>query len=320
MKYLKFFLVPALIVFAFGFVNAQPKRTGREMTLGQARAVLVGKKVVIVGKTASDYPLKGYLYDWHLATESNGEYRDTRDLMNYISDSYQGKEAEVIAIQLNRIEKERSGVGSVNALGEKTTDETLVNPYVDVVVRFPDGTVAMTTSYLSLIFSDSDLTRPFKLMSEKTERSTLINGQLQSIVGKPVYAVAYSRLFLPTASLESLMATARYSAQQTVEFPRLESLTISKAAYNDDKDVIVLKLRDTTGKEYLCLSHFDANDNKATFFQRVVESYPASLKASMPTDLTPRELEAIRKGNTFHPAKPVGMFLHRGSDGITRVP
>jgi hypothetical protein len=124
MRSLKFFFVPPLIALAFAVAGAQPKRNGREMTLRQARDILVGKKVVIVGKTASDYPLKGYLYDWHLATESNGEYRDTRDLMNYISDSYQGKEAEVIAIQLDSIEKERSGVGGVNALGVGNTAQS----------------------------------------------------------------------------------------------------------------------------------------------------------------------------------------------------
>jgi hypothetical protein len=240
----------------------------------------------------------------------DGEYREnTQSIRNFISESYFGKEAEVIAIQLNSLQKERSGVGGVNALGEKITDGTLVNPYVDVIVRFPDDTVAMTTSYLSLILSDSDLTRPLKLLAEKNERATLINSQLDSIVGKTVYAVAYSRLFLPTASLESLMENSHYSEQQTLDFPRLQPLTITKAAYNDDKDVIILKLRDTTGKEYLCLSNFDARrDDKVTFFQRVVESYPASLRSLIPTDMTPREIEAVRKGSIFNGMSKDAMY------------
>ena len=300
MKSIRCILV-VLLVISPNLVQAiaQTRRQPREMTLAQARTALVGTKVVIIGKTSRSYSLKGYLYDWYVAIESDGEYRHSRDLMNYISDSYQGKEAAVIAVQLNRLEKERNEIGGTNALGERITADTLVNPYVDGVVRFSDGTAAMTTSYLSLIFSDSDLTRPFKLLSEKNERSTVINAQLSSIIGKTVYAAAYSRLFLPTASLESLMQTSRYSAQQTIDFPRLQPLIISKAAYNQEKDVIVLKLRDEGSKEYLCLSNFDSGDDNVSFFQRVVQSYPASLHASIPTNLTSREIEAIRKGSIF---------------------
>ena len=295
-------ILVVLLVISLHFVQAvaQKRTQPQDMTLAQARHTLVGAKVVIIGKTSRGSSLKGYLYDWYIAVESDGEYRQSRDLMNYISDSYQGKEAAVIAVQLNRLEKERSEVGGTNALGEKITDDALVNPYVDVVVRFTDGTIAMTTSYLSLIFSDSDLTRPFKLLSEKNARATVINAQLSSIVGKTVYAVAYSRLFLPTASLESLMEISRYSAQQMLEFPRLQPLIISKAAYNEEKDVIIIKLRDESSKEYLCLSNFDSHDDKISFFERVAQSYPASLRTLIPTDLTPREIEAIRKGSIFN--------------------
>lgn len=299
MNVLKTILMLPILSLAFP-TDVGQKLNGRDMTLAQARRALVGKKVIIIGHTSQDYLLKGYLLDWKLAVQSGDEYRETREsVRNYIADSYFGKEAEVIAIQLDWIDKERTGIGGVNALGEKNTDDMLVNPYVDLFVRFPDGTIAMTTSYLSLIFSDSDLTRPLKLVSEKNDRAALIKSQLASIVGKTVYAVGYSELFLPTASLESLMETSSYNAQQTLEFPRLEPMTIVKAVYIDEKDVVVLKLRDADGREYLCLSHFDSRDGKVTFLERVVESYPALLHASIRTALTPREIEAIRKGNIF---------------------
>src|SRR5260370_24506790 len=122
-----FLIVLAIDALSIAHATAQPKSRSREMTLADARAALVGKKVVIVGKTSQDYPLKGYLHNWSIAVGSGGEYRENREsIMNYISESYQGKEAEVVALQLNSLEKERSGAGGVNALGEKTTDETLV--------------------------------------------------------------------------------------------------------------------------------------------------------------------------------------------------
>lgn len=294
----RFLIVILALVSLNTIALTQSKKDSDELTLAEARTALVGKTIVIVAKSAQAF--KGYLHDWKLVLEFGGEYRENREsIMNYLSDTYQAKGAQVVAIQLNSIERERSGAGGVNALGEQTSEDALVNPYVDVVIRFPDGMLAMTTTYVSIIFSDSDLVRPFKLLSEKRDRGNLINSQLASIVGKTVYAVGYSHLFMPTASLEALMESARYSQQQAFDFPRLQPLTIAKAAYNDEKDVIILKLKDANGKEYLCLSNFDSRDDKATFLTRVVQSFPASLHASMPSDLTPREIEAIRKGSIF---------------------
>jgi hypothetical protein len=280
----------------------QEKKPSRELTFGEARSMLVGKKVSIMGTILS----KGYLNDWYPVVEQNGEYKTfTTGNYNKLPDSYLGKEAEVVTVQLNSLEKKRSGAGGVNALGETISADSLVNPYCDVIVRFSDGLMAIHTSYLSLIFSDFVSTRPFRLLSEKNERAKLISSQLPSIVGKTVYAVAFSKLFLPTATLESLMEQSRYNSQRTFDFPRLQPLTIVSAKYIEDKDVIVLKLKDSSGKEYLTLSKFDLKSipsefdlggDKGRFFGKVVSSSPPALRIST-SGLSEREIIAIRQGN-----------------------
>lgn len=283
--------------------HPQEKKPSRELTFGEARSMLVGKKVSIMGTILS----KGYLNDWDPVVEQNGEYkRFTTGNYNNLPDSYLGKEAEVVTVQLNSLEKKRSGAGGVNALGETISADSLVNPYCDVIVRFSDGLMAIHTSYLSLIFSDVFVSaRPFRLLSEKNERAKLISSQLPSIVGKTVYAVAYSDLFRPTATLESLMEESRYNSQRTFDFPRLQPLTIVSAKYIEDKDVIVLKLKDSSGKEYLTLSKFDLKSvpsefdlggDKGRFFGKVVSSSPAALRISI-SGLSEREIIAIRQGN-----------------------
>lgn len=304
MRSTRLFLIFVVLVLTFtlGFANTQlqSKRQSREITLADARTLLVGKRIVVMGNTSDRPPLKGYLNDWSVAIERDGQFRkDSSRILDYLPADYQGKEALVVAVQLNSLEKERTGVGGVNALGEVISEASIVNPYSDVVVKLDDGTLAMTTSYLSLFFSESGISRAFRLLSEKNDRATLISSKLSSLIGKKVYAVAYSHLYLPTATLESMTAVSRYSPQEALEFPRLQPLTILVAKYNEKKDVIILKLKDESGKEYLTVSQFDARqDETKSFLEAVVESYPASLRSST-TDFTPREIAAIQKGTIY---------------------
>jgi hypothetical protein len=299
-RYLVFLVLILTLTVESSSAHLQAKRESRKLTLSDARTLLLGKKIVIMGKTSDRPPLKGYLHDWSLVFERDGQFRkDSSRILDYLPADYQGKEALVVAVQLNSLEKERTGVGGVNALGEVTTDTSIVNPYTDVVVKLGDGTLAMTTSYLSLFFSESGISRPFRLLSERNDRAALIGSQLSSLIGKRTYAVAYSHLYLPTATLESMTAISRYSPQQALEFPRLQPLTILVAMYNEEKDVIILKLKDESGGEYLTVSQFDARqDEKKSFLEAVVESYPASLRSST-TDFTPREIAAIQKGTIY---------------------
>lgn len=294
------------VVFVLNFApgapntHGQAKKQSRDLTVADARTLLVGKKVVIMGRTSDSPTLKGYLLDWSLAIERGGQFvKSSVGILDYLPASYQSKEAMVIAVQLNSLEKERTGAGGVNALGEVTSDTSLLNPYCDIVVKLDDGTLALTTSYLSLFFSEVDISRAFRLLSEKNDRAALITTQLPAVIGKTAYAVAYSRLYLPTATLESMTAIARYSAQQTLEFPRLQPLTILVAKYNEEKDVIILKLKDEGGREYLTVSQFDSRkDGQKPFLEKLVESYPASLRTST-SGFTAREIAAIQKGTIY---------------------
>lgn len=268
------------------------------MTLGEARGVLLGKKVVVEGQTNDDYPFKGKLTEWQLAVEQGNEFV-TVTTTTYLPDTYQGKEAEVIAVQLNY--QEKKGAGRVNALGETVSDAGLVNPYTDIVVKFPDGTIALTTQYLYGLFDES--LAPFRLSSQKTSRVELINSKLPSIIGRTVYPVAVSRLYLPTASLETMLDITSVG-QRALHFKLLEPMNIVAAKYNQQKDVIIIKLREKTGTEYLTVSTFNQSEHKdKDFFETVAASSPASLFTSFRT-LAPREVVAIRAGKII-----TGMYV-----------
>jgi hypothetical protein len=280
-------------------VIGQPKKKKpSEMTLGEARGLLLGKNVIVQGQTHDDYPFKGELTEWQLAVEQGNEYV-TVTRTTYLPDTYQGKEAEVVAVQLDSLEKK--GAGRVNALGETVSDAGLVNPYTDLVVKFPDGTIALTTQYLSAFFDES--LAPFRLSSARTSRVELINSKLPSILGRTVYPVAISQLYLPTASLETMLDIAAMG-QRALHFKLLEPMNIVAAKYNEQKDVIILKLREKIGTEYLTVSTFNQSEHKdKDFFETVVDSSPASLLSSFRT-LAPREVAAIRAGKII-----TGMYV-----------
>src|SRR5436190_23453420 len=87
-----------LVVLAFWSLIATAqtkKKKPSEMTLGEARSRLLGKQVVVGGQT-QDYPFKGKLTEWEIAVRV-GERYVTTSRTTYLPESYQGKEAEVVA-------------------------------------------------------------------------------------------------------------------------------------------------------------------------------------------------------------------------------
>lgn len=264
------------------------------MTLAQVRALLLGKKVTIGGPVVTISRYNGDLLHWHLAEERGGRYAELRTVTRSLPASYLGSEAEVLAVQLNAIEVERSG--RPNALGEVADEDSLVNPYCDVVVKLADGTLALHTGYPSIFLAD--FSPPFRLVSEQSNRSAEINGQLPSVIGRTVYAVGYSRLYQPTTSLEELTQRARYSQQLILAPPRLQPLKVVAAKYNVEHDLIILKVRGEDGKEYLTASKFMSAGEERPFFERVIGSPPCLLVSTF-AGLTPREVAAVRSVEVF---------------------
>lgn len=266
------------------------KRPQKDMTLAQVRALLLGKRVIIGGAISAIFsPNQKDLLEWSYAESLGARYKGVDAIRRQLPASYLGQEADVIAVQLNAIAAER--VEKPNALGEAANEDSIANPYCDVVVRFPDGVIAIHTSYPSLFFS-SLAPGPFRLKSEQDNRARMINDQLPSIIGKTVYAAGFSKMFQPTASLEDL-AFASDSPQRVFDFPLMRPLKIVIAKYNEAHDLIVLKLKDDEGREYLTSSTFSAVNDQRSFLEHVVSSAPASLVISL-ADFTPRELAAIR--------------------------
>ena len=66
------------------------------------------------------------------------------DQLDGLSADYSGKTATVIAVQLHQSDTSRQ---RTNAMGDVISDDQMINPYFDLVVKFDDGIIAMTTQF-----------------------------------------------------------------------------------------------------------------------------------------------------------------------------
>src|ERR1035437_1759672 len=172
-----------LLVVLFALVVAPPFGVAQQHeTLKSVKQKYLNQTVVLIGQGRDD---------WFLGSESAGRY--DADLHAFLSATYKGKIATVIAIQLD---SEPSFREKTNALGESINPDDTVDPYFDFVIRFDDGQVAMTTAYPSTI---SDEVRFSSVQGALAQEMAT---KLPGVVGKSFFASGLSDLYLPSRSEE----------------------------------------------------------------------------------------------------------------------
>ncbi len=196
--------------------------------LKELNEAYVGEKFIFKGQEADSEIIKG-IYGWSEATKKGKFYKEkkfTRSSM-YIPLSYSGQEVEVIAIDLASIRRKKIK-NKTDAFGDKINPETIVDPYIEVVIKFQDGLIAMGTGY-SRIFTSKENLIPLK---EGRAREQHINMMLPSIIGKTVYADACSGLFDPHSNITELLDYDNSELiVNSVMFKPLEPLKIIEAKY-----------------------------------------------------------------------------------------
>lgn len=237
-------------------------------TLGQVRSLFLCQSVII-GGALENLNDRRQLLEWRVVANPNARTamacsggpavqkalgpvpRLVPDDLNGLPPSYSGKTARVIAVQLHN--PEESGART-NALGEAISDDEMINPYFDLVVRFDDGTVAATTQYPETLTGGSAL----ELASLENATAEQMKAELPAFVGRTVYAVGYSRLYLPDASLDELCEQDAFKRVSPTEIPLLEPLKIVAAKYVESAGVVT-EVELPNGRKALSLLHQGPN-------------------------------------------------------------
>jgi hypothetical protein len=278
------------------------------VTLGELRKKYVGVKVIVTGSLYSNPYREGeYLLEWYVGLKADDRYR--ADMEHQLPASYKGREARIIALQKDdlreRVFGKTSPGASVNALGESVSDDSTTNPYTNIVVQFEDGTTAVATQY------PTSFEGLFALASSRDSHAETIDANLNSVIGRSLYATAMSNVYEPSATLEELLDKSNGGAKLISDVPLLAPLTITSAKYFREHDTVVLKLRFPDGRYGLVGNQYrDENwgQGQDTFLGRIA----GFLDAAVPRKLTAREIAAIKRREIFRGMSKDALFYSIG--------
>ena len=277
----------ALFIQLAAFAQDVPK------TLAKFKERFLGQPVVVNGNPYDNI----YCSGWHTAFQNgDGTYKkdDSIDVRGFdnLPIGYREKVGTVIAIQLAPSILQKTQAGSTNAFGETIGENEISNPYLEVVVKFADGQLGLASG-----FPDSLVPFNMELATERKSLAATISSKLPSVVGKKLFAVGFTRLYKPTATIEELSGTHPQLVKLSIlDIPLLEPLTITKAKYLPDVNAVLLKLSLPNGAEAIAYTPLSVlHDSTEDFFSRI----SVSLLSSIPRNLTARDIAAI-KGRTLY--------------------
>ncbi len=276
----------------------------KDMTLREFRAMYLNQRILILKGQNSNSSLDDLQ---PMKRDKKGNFVD--DYGGELDFRYKEQTPTVIAIREAAV-SEHAKEGTVNALGEKVTDDDIANPYVDVIVQFDDKKIACYRNFVSHIMDrygwdmeqlDTDQwNKPLMLVPLRDAHSEVITANLSSVIGKQIYAVHDSLLFGPDLTPEVLLDSLKRWQNRKQDVALLTPVTIIAAHYNKRFDFIVWKLRLADGREIISASRYrdedvSTNGNDNSFFGRSI----GTLLQRMPPNLTDREISAISARKVF---------------------
>ncbi len=225
---------------------------------------------------------ESFPYHWNAAKEKKGRYI-VKDLLHGLDAKYAGQEATVITLQL-----EENSLKPAHRLGP--SDDDVLDPYFSIVVRFEDGTVGMTTTYL--IIAKTEIIPAETLRG----RQEALRQGATALMGKTVFAVALSQFYYPDLTTRQAMAiAANFTADvdQIKNVPLLQPLQITNVGYLKEADALIVTIQLPDGRKAVSVVVCDGNGNSC------FENNGSYLLSAIPSYYTAREIEAIQHRSLF---------------------
>ncbi len=184
--------------------------------------------------------------------------------------------------------------------------------WVHVFVKFSDSETACILYKLENLLGKEDYpgiepqlyNKFFLLLSDLTKRSIVIKSKIKSLIGKQVFATSNSDLYPISSTLLELIG----KKNKVERFSNLEPMTITVAKYNEEADVIVIKLKTEDGKEYLTLSNYVPRRGVNSFFETAIAGWSGPDLLSNLGNYTEKEIEAIKYRKVFVGMKVIRVY------------
>jgi hypothetical protein len=287
------------IIICFSFLFSLHANALEKKTLGEIRKELLGKSVVIMGVKASGFERfqgEEVFLKWQLA-EGNSQQGFKIKERNYLPlhapYRLKGSRGVIEAVELaeNFLQKRKKGT-STDVFGDTVKDDDTLEPYFDIVVKLKDGTFLIARGYYNTVMGDD-----LELASIVDANRDEIAMNIDSLIGKTILPVAYSRIFPPDADIKDITDILRSDLNKLRDVPNLTPLKIIKVKYLESENGVLLKVEFLGNKNGIIFSEFRNKMflQKLPFFDRATFGF----LTEVPKSLTTKEVEAIKKSSIF---------------------
>ena len=283
---------------AEGTISSKPD--SKDKTLGEIREELLGKEVVIKGVKATglgQFQGEDVFLDWHLAggNSQTGFKQKKANFTNYAPYRFKGSKGIVESIEIAEsfLNKTKRGT-STDVFGDTIKDDGVLNPYFEIVVKLHNGILLITTGYYNTIIGTN-----LELVSKAYLIKNEISKNINSLIGKTIFPVAYSIIFPPNADLKDITDILQRDFNKMRDVPNFTPLKLIKAKYLENENGILLKVEFLGDRNGIIFSEFptDKSSQKWSFLTKA--TYSSGVLTQIPKDLTAKEVKAVRDGSIF---------------------
>ena len=271
------------------------KPDSEDKTLGEIRKELLGEEVVIRGVKATglgQFQGEDVFLEWHLA-EGNSQTGFKQISTLYAPYRFKGSNGIVESIEIaESFFKKRKRGTSTDVFGDTIRDDDVSDPYFEIVVKLHNGILLISTGYFNTIMGHK-----LELVSKVDMVKNEISKNIDSLIGKTIFPVAYSIIFPPDADLKDITDSLQRDFNKMRDVPNLTPLKIIKAKYLENENGLLLKVEFLGDRNGIIFSEFpsDKSSQKWSFLTKATSGF----RTEIPKKLTTKEVEAIRGGSIF---------------------
>lgn len=261
---------------------------------------LIGKDVYIKDGDGTRSGISRTLSDWEYADGTKGI-----GIFNHVPSSLAGARGTITSINIvpSSLEKDRP---KTDLFGNKISDDVVIDPDIKLVVTLSNGTALFTRGYYATI-----QTR-ISIIQDVERRKNIIANNTDSIIGKVIFPVGYSRVYPLDISVEEMKNDLWHT--KTLKVSNLTPLTISDVKFLDIENIVILKVAFLEDKSGVIFSSFIENpSSKSTILEQLAPDFLLNI----PKGFTKLELAAIKKGEIIKGMSEKALYYSWGKPGQT---
>jgi hypothetical protein len=275
-----------------------PLASAKDLSLDEIRGRLLNQEVVVLGRSFGTGSLSGSLVAWYLVSgdESAGYKKINSNLAgSYAPETVRGKRGIVLSVEQAESHLSPKKVGEKDAFGNTIDGSRVMNPYINVVVKMPDGDLLIgTTTYFSIMMG-----KTLQLASRADLLKKEIEGVLAQLIGKKLYKAGYTKLLDSALSLNDLLNRNKRELSRDDETKNLTPLKVVDAKLLEAENAVVVKVELPDGQTRLLFGELDGYDTKYGYTPTQLQRMEISAEEKIPAKLSPKELAAIKESKIF---------------------